>query len=145
MSNEKDRIKVYEDAISTYGIEPQVNMIYEEVGELITALSRFKRGRCDGNDILTELADVSIMVEQIAVILGYDGFEKEKDIKLNRLIERLKKRHEHKGENSDFCHACKHGRIQYNFDLDEELVCEKFGCSDIRNKVELCNGKFKEE
>ena len=92
--DKNDRIKVYEDAISTYGIESQFNMVYEEVGELLTAMARFRRGRSTSQDILTELADVSIMVEQIAVILGYVEFEKEKDMKINRLKEKLEKRHE---------------------------------------------------
>jgi NTP pyrophosphatase (non-canonical NTP hydrolase) len=90
MEKEK-RIELYQKALSKWGEEAQVNMAYEEIGELLTALSRFKRGRANHNDIMTELADVSIMVEQIATLMNYDDFEKEKDFKLNRLKERLEK------------------------------------------------------
>lgn len=90
MEKEK-RIELYQKALSKWGEEAQINMVYEEIGELLTALSRFKRGRANHNDIMTELADVSIMVEQIATLMNYDDFEKEKNFKLNRLKERLKK------------------------------------------------------
>ena len=87
-----DRINLYKHALSKWGEDAQIRMVYEEVGELITALSQFKRGRATHDDVMTELADVSIMVEQIATLMNYDDFEKEKDRKLNRLRERLEKK-----------------------------------------------------
>lgn len=42
-------------------------------------------------DILTELADVHIMVEQMAYFFGWEEFEAEKKRKLARLEERLNK------------------------------------------------------
>ena len=44
-----------------------------------------------------------------------------------------------------FCEGCKHSQVYYNFDLEEECICGKFGCSDEGNKAEVCNGKFKED
>jgi len=90
MEKEK-RIELYQKALSKWGEESQLNMVYEEVGELLTAMSRFKRGRTSHYDVMTELADVSIMVEQIATLMNYEDFEKEKDYKLTRLKERLEK------------------------------------------------------
>lgn len=90
MEKEK-RIELYQKALSKWGEEAQINMVFEEIGELLTALSRFKRGRANYNDIMTELADVSIMVEQIAALMNYEDFETEKDYKLTRLKERLEK------------------------------------------------------
>jgi len=87
----ENRIELYRKAISKWGEDAQVNMVYEEIGELLTALARFKRGRSNTFDVMTELADVSIMVEQMATLMDYDDFEKEKDRKLNRLKERLEK------------------------------------------------------
>ena len=87
----QERIKLYNDAINKWGEDAQVNMMYEECGELITAISQFKRGRTSHHDVMTELADVSIMVEQIATMMNYEDFEKEKDRKLMRLRERLEK------------------------------------------------------
>lgn len=80
-----ERIRLYEEAIKTWGEEAQVNMLDEECGELITAIARFKRGRATHQDVLTELADVFIMVEQVATMMNYEDFEKELDRKLVRL------------------------------------------------------------
>lgn len=81
----QDRINLYKKALRTWGEEAQVNMLDEEVGELITAVARFKRGRATHQDVMTELADVFIMVEQIATMMSHDDFEKEVDRKLVRL------------------------------------------------------------
>ena len=84
MDKEK-RIELYKKAIDVWGIEAQRNMAFEELGELNTALARDRRGRATREEILTELADVTIMCEQLALFLGYDDYEKEIDNKLTRL------------------------------------------------------------
>lgn len=81
----KERIELYNKAIDTWGVEAQRNMAFEEIGELITALAQDRRGRVTKEEIITELADVTIMCEQLATILGYDDYEKEIDRKLIRL------------------------------------------------------------
>jgi NTP pyrophosphatase (non-canonical NTP hydrolase) len=86
-----ERIKLYLRAIRNWGEEAQTDMVNEECGELITAIAQFKRGRTSHHDVMTELADVSIMVEQLATIMSYSDFEQEKDRKLERLRERLDK------------------------------------------------------
>ena len=88
MEKEK-KLKIYKTALSKYGEEAQLNMLYEEMGELLTAIARLKRGRANHFDVMTELADVSIMVEQMATLMSFDDFETEKDRKLNRLKEKL--------------------------------------------------------
>ena len=85
----KDRIELYKKAINTWGEEAQVNMLYEECGELITAIAQFRRGRAMQKDVMTELADVSIMVEQMATLLNFEDYEAEKNNKLKRLEKRL--------------------------------------------------------
>ena len=90
----KEKIELYRKAISTWGTLPQTHMLYEECGELISALAKLDRGRVSETDVLTELADVSIMVEQVAIMIGdfdLSLFEKEKERKINRLKERLEK------------------------------------------------------
>ena len=81
----EDRLSLYKKAIETWGIEAQRNMAFEELGELNTILTRDRRGRATKEEILTELADVTIMCEQMAVILGFEDYEKELDNKLIRL------------------------------------------------------------
>ena len=87
----EQRIELYKQAIAKWGEEAQVNMVYEECGELITAIAQFKRGRTSHHDVMTELADVSIMIEQLATMMSFEDYEKEKDRKLMRLKERLEK------------------------------------------------------
>ena len=73
MSRE-ERIKLYEAAINKWGVEAQRNMAFEELGELNTILARDRRGRATKEELLTELADVTIMCEQMAVILGFEDY-----------------------------------------------------------------------
>lgn len=80
-----DRLNLYKEAIEKWGEEAQVNMLNEECGELIAAVAQFKRGRTSRHDVMTELADVFIMIEQIATMMNYDDFEKELERKLIRL------------------------------------------------------------
>ena len=81
----EERIKLYDKAIKTWGIQAQTDMAFEECGELIAALAKDKRGRVSKEELLTELADVTIMCEQLAFILGFEDYEKELDRKLVRL------------------------------------------------------------
>lgn len=66
-------------------------MVHEEIGELLSALGKIYRGRVTTKDVITELADVSIMIEQMAVYFGLDEFKAEKEYKLRRLAKRYKK------------------------------------------------------
>jgi len=64
----------------------------EELGELIVAISKcFFRGKgIEKSGIVSELADVSIMVDQLIHILDVrDQFEVERRFKLDRLVSRL--------------------------------------------------------
>ena len=80
-----DRLALYDEAITKWGVQAQTDMAFEELGELITALAQDKRGRVTKEELLTELADVTIMCEQMAYILGFEEFENELDRKLVRL------------------------------------------------------------
>lgn len=86
MDKEK-RLDLYDAAITKWGVEAQREMAYEELGELITALARRRRGRIERSELITELADVTIMCEQLAYMLGYENYEQELDRKLTRLKE----------------------------------------------------------
>ena len=90
MEKEK-RIELYQKALSKWGADVQVKMLNEEIGELLAAMGKFDRRRVGVYDVITELADVSIMVEQIATLMNYKDFENEKDYKLTRLKGRLEK------------------------------------------------------
>lgn len=84
-------LQLYNKALNQYGIKAQEWVLIEECGELLNALAKLKRGRSTKEDIITELADVHIMVEQMAHIYGWEEFLAEKEYKLTRLKERLNK------------------------------------------------------
>lgn len=84
-----NRRRIYEKALVKYGIENQLWMVTEECGELLNAIGKMRRERVTREDVITELADVTIMCEQIAQYMGYDDYTKEMERKLVRLKERL--------------------------------------------------------
>lgn len=86
-----ERRKIYEQTLQKWGVENQLWMVCEECGELLNAIGKMRRGRVSRDEVITELADVTIMCEKIAQLVGYDDYEKELDRKLNRVVERLKK------------------------------------------------------
>lgn len=86
--NEKS---LYDKAIKKWGVDSQVYMAYEEMGELLSALNKLLRKRVTVDDVITEIADVQIMTEQLALIFGQEKVETEKERKLKRLEERLNK------------------------------------------------------
>lgn len=89
--NKNEKIKLYNDAISKWGIVSQIFMLMEECGELLSVVAQDRRNRVSKGGIITELADVSIMVEQLAVCYGYTEYINEKERKLQRLKEKLAK------------------------------------------------------
>jgi len=84
--------EIYNAAINFFGVESQLNMLSEEVGELLTAINKWRRyGGCkEYNMVVEEIADVEIMLNQMKVIFDCNN----KDI-YNKKLERLKGRIEH--------------------------------------------------
>ena len=58
------------DAVSLWGIETQCNHASEECAEFIVALNHYRRGRIKDDEIITEIADVFIMMTEMAHIFG---------------------------------------------------------------------------
>lgn len=88
----KEEKDLYRNVLETWGLQNQIYMVIEESSELVDALCKLKRGRVDISEVITELADVQIMLEQMLVAFDCEeDFEKEKAFKLNRLKERLEK------------------------------------------------------
>ena len=82
---------LYEQVIDAWGHRAQEDMCIEECSELINAIEKHRRGRNGDKDVITEIADVMIMCEQMAVIYGVEQVQAEKRFKLMRLYERLQK------------------------------------------------------
>ena len=78
-------------AVRHYGAEHQKKKAIEEIGELITAISREQDGRATTEQVITEIADVTIMMHQLALIYGIDAVANEIDRKQRRLLRRMDK------------------------------------------------------
>lgn len=56
-------------AVDTYGKEAQLNQAFEEMAELMVTINHWRRGRAKEDDVLSEIADVAIMCEQLCYIV----------------------------------------------------------------------------
>lgn len=84
-----ERNTLYTHAISKWGIDAQLLMVVEECSELLNAIAKYKRGREKESAIIEELADVSIMVDQMSLYFGKSEFYRIKEEKLQRLYKRV--------------------------------------------------------
>lgn len=81
---------LYARALTEFGAAQQRLMLIEEIGELLNAFAKLPRGRATEEDVLEELADVSIMIEQMALLYGgLTHYNLVRRQKLKRLKERL--------------------------------------------------------
>jgi NTP pyrophosphatase (non-canonical NTP hydrolase) len=56
-----ERRKIYEQTLQKWGVENQLWMVCEECGELLNAIGKMRRGRVSREEVITELADVTII------------------------------------------------------------------------------------
>lgn len=81
---------VYEEAIATWGAENQEKMVVEEMSELTKEICKHWRGRDNLDAIADEIADVTIMLEQLCLIYNLKpAVCNHMDKKIIRLQERL--------------------------------------------------------
>ena len=76
-------------AIETWGDYEQRQIAVEELAELIVALKHYERHRVDDDAVIEEIADVCVVLSQLAVMFGYDRIEarvREKTARLMREI-----------------------------------------------------------
>lgn len=85
-----DKVKLYQKAMDTYGLENQTMMVFEEMAELQKELCKALRGFINTKNIAEEIADVEIMLEQMKQHYKiYEMVEEAKIYKLNRLENNL--------------------------------------------------------
>lgn len=83
-------MNILERAIMEYGAYMQLDVAVEEMSELIKEICKYKRGNENYKQIAEELADVSIMIDQMKIIFGNANLVKEyRKQKLERLEKRL--------------------------------------------------------
>jgi NTP pyrophosphatase (non-canonical NTP hydrolase) len=84
-----DRTELAKRCFEKWGEEPQLFMAIEEMGELATAISHYRRGRVTKEAVCEEVADVLIMMEQIGYLFGQDKVDEIYKKKVERTIGRL--------------------------------------------------------
>ena len=83
---------IYEDAIAMWGAENQEKMVIEEMSELTKEICKHWRGNDNLDAVADEIADVTIMLEQLQMIYNLnDSVSMHMDKKIVRLQERLLK------------------------------------------------------
>lgn len=82
--------EILNQAITKWGRVAQTNMALEEMGELITSINQYRRGRVDIDAVREEIADVLITAKQLAIMYGPSGVERKYNEKIRRLQERLR-------------------------------------------------------
>ena len=82
---------LFEQAIEKWGTGFQHIMVMEECAELIKECSKQLRGRGEYNKIIEEMADVSILIDQLKVMHGIseEEFENVCDKKIQKLVKML--------------------------------------------------------
>ena len=95
MSNQKIT-DIYKQAIDTYGVRAQKLMAIEEMSELTKEICKDFRGKLDREHLIEEMADVTIMLDQMLLIYKISGEEiiSMCERKMNRLKERLEKQND---------------------------------------------------
>ena len=88
--NYEDRKKVYQAALNKWGVDLQTMMAVEEMSELTKEICKIKRGKMDLDAMADEIADVTIMLEQLREIYGLnDAVCDHMDAKILRLQSRV--------------------------------------------------------
>ncbi len=62
--------KTYRSTLSKWGEDAQYDQAVEECAELITALKHYRRGKIDRHAVISELADVTLMLGQLTWMFG---------------------------------------------------------------------------
>jgi len=84
---------IYKRAVDKWGAVNQIAQMFEEMGELMTAISRFyfrERKDVSKEDIAEEIVDVNIMTKQMEYIFGIEDKVKDFfDLKMKQLERQL--------------------------------------------------------
>jgi NTP pyrophosphatase (non-canonical NTP hydrolase) len=80
-------------SIVAWGSTAQLLMLFEEMGELMTAISQYQRGRVGVDKVIEEIADVAILLMTATLLIGATADQVRWVIgkKLERLSLRLEK------------------------------------------------------
>lgn len=85
----KEHDKIFANAAKTWGLPSQESMAVGECGEFIALQGKKVQGRDTREDWISEIADVIITMEQMAILFGYSDVQKMINYKMIRLCEKL--------------------------------------------------------
>lgn len=86
----RERQFAYRAAIEKYGKQHQCNKFDEELGEFLAEYGRIRNGEGNPAAFAEELADLSIMLEQLRLIFGvHEEVCNQTDYKIQRLLLRI--------------------------------------------------------
>lgn len=77
--------EIYRATIEKWGEEAQYDQAIEECAELITALKHYKRNRVGRQEVVDELADLTLMIGQLSWMFGEEDVEAAVADKLEKL------------------------------------------------------------
>lgn len=78
-------VNLYKATLKKWGDEAQYDQAIEECAELIVALKHYKRGKVDETVIISELADVTLMIGQLTWMFGAEKIDQAIGEKLKKL------------------------------------------------------------
>lgn len=68
----EERSRVYARALAVFGPGPQLIVALEELSEVQKEICKALRGKCDREHLAEEIADATIMLEQLRQIFAID-------------------------------------------------------------------------
>ncbi len=77
--------QIYQATLDKWGEDAQYDQAVEECAELIAALKHYRRGKIDEQAVISELADVSLMLGQLSWMFGPEKVAAAKEMKLAKL------------------------------------------------------------
>jgi hypothetical protein len=80
-----EQYDILKQAVSAWGKESQWNMAFGECGEFVALCARREQGRMKKEEAIDECADVLIMMQQVALMLGPELVQQRVDAKMDRL------------------------------------------------------------
>ena len=106
--NKEERLKIYKQAETLWGLIAQYDQAVEEMAELIVAINKYKRKCLYGeyannpkveNALIEEIADVKMCLEQLEDYMGSDRVNEVFDKKMQKLLDEIEKMKKIKKDN----------------------------------------------
>ena len=81
--------KLQSENLKHYGVQVQLRQLQEECGELITSVNHFFKGKINEHVMLSEMADVENVLDQMRIYFGNEKIDCLKMQKMTRQRDRI--------------------------------------------------------